>query len=481
MLTWGVTALTHDASISVIDGNEILFAAHAERYSRIKNDPHLNQQLVDEALSFGQPDEIAFFESRWLKKWRQLRHSQFRYLFDGSKFPRRYLRQFGINRPVHSVRHHLSHAAAGFLTSPFKQAAILVIDSLGESNTITIWKGTGSQIRLLYSIDYPSSLGLLYTAFTQRLGLKPNEDEYITMGMAAYGEPIYAERICEDFIDPRDFFRLKKNVIRGISNWMPDAEPVNIAASIQKVAEQKISLLGALAASLVRSPNLVFMGGVALNCVANNLLRQFFQQIWIMPNPGDAGSSLGCAAYLAGKRLTWRGPYLGTTIDHDYPVDDLLKELLAGHIVGVANGRAEFGPRALGNRSLLADPRPEDMKDRVNVIKQRQKFRPFAPAILEQHASEYFRMEDSSPYMQYTVQSLTDSCPAINHIDGTSRVQTVNEEQHAGFYELLRRWYERTGCPMLLNTSLNIKGMPMVNDRLDADDFERTYGVTVLS
>jgi carbamoyltransferase len=233
-----------------------------------------------------------------------------------------------------------------------------------------------------------------------------------------------------------------------------------------------------------KSRNLVYMGGVALNCKANDLLGPYFKDIWIMPNPGDCGSSLGAAALSYGRRLSWKNAYLGTDIPGAYPIKDLLSELLTNKIVGVANGRAEFGPRALGNRSLLADPRGTNIKDRVNEIKQRQQFRPFAPVILEELVDEYFDMPvgfKTSPYMQVVAYCRQPKkFPAIIHADRTSRVQTVGKDG-SGIRQLLEAWYEWTGCPMLLNTSLNIRGEPMVNDRRDADRFEKLYGVRVLS
>jgi carbamoyltransferase len=227
------------------------------------------------------------------------------------------------------------------------------------------------------------------------------------------------------------------------------------------------------------------MGGVALNCKANDLLGPYFQNIWIMPNPGDCGSSLGAAALTYGGKLNWRDPYLGTDIPGPYPVKELLDELITNKIVGVASGRAEFGPRALGNRSLLADPRGEDIKRKVNSIKQRQQFRPFAPVILQEYAKDYFDMPvgfSTSPYMQVVAYCREPKkYPAIIHADRTSRVQTVGKDCQSGIRQLLEAWHVWTGCPMLLNTSLNIRGEPMVNDRADADRFERLYGVRVLS
>lgn len=482
MITWGITALTHDASLSVIKDDEILFAAHAERYSKVKNDPNLNDQIIRAAREYGSPDLIVWFEDRWLKKWRQFKQFQWQHLFNLNRWPSRYLKQFGINQEIVSVKHHLSHAASGFYTSPFEEAAIVCIDSLGEENAITIWKGNDTSIDLVHEINYPTSLGLLYSAFTQRCDLKPNEEEYILMGMAAYGQPRYFGQIIKDFIDEKHLFKMKRNCIKGIGDYLPNASKVDLAASVQVVAENVICDILTHAQGLSR--NLVYMGGVALNCVANRHLHNYFDRVWIMPNPGDSGSSLGAAAYATKTRLKWKNSYLGTNISGAYPVDELLSELLKGNVVGVANGRAEFGPRALGNRSLFADPR-RDVRDGVNAIKQREKFRPFAPMILEEHVHNYFDLEElrlrSSPYMQYTVRCrYPKRFPAICHVDNSSRVQTVNREQHPGCHELLTRFYEKTGCPMLLNTSLNIKGMPIVNDREDATMFKEKYGVEVL-
>ena len=235
---------------------------------------------------------------------------------------------------------------------------------------------------------------------------------------------------------------------------------------------------------LGHSKNLVYGGGVALNCLANRLLGEYFQNIWIMPNPGDAGNSLGAACLGYGKKVKWTDAFLGYDIKGDYPVDNLIKELHTNKIVGVASGRAEFGPRALGNRSLLADPRGNEIKDKVNEIKRRQKFRPFAPVILEEHVDNYFDMPhgfSDSRYMQCIARCRHPQLfPAIVHADGTSRVQTVPKDG-SGIRQLLERWYDETGCPMLLNTSLNIRGEPMVNDRNDADRFEKLYNLNVCS
>ena len=221
------------------------------------------------------------------------------------------------------------------------------------------------------------------------------------------------------------------------------------------------------------------MGGCALNCKANTKAFAYYDNVWIMPNPSDAGSSVGAVLAKKKTKIDWKTPYLGYDIKGDYPVDNLFRELKDTGIVGVANGKAEFGPRALGNRSLLADPRGKDMKDKVNAIKKRQKYRPFAPVILAEHAETYFYGE-VGPYMQYTSKCRKPKeFPAIVHVDDTSRVQTVDKKDHPGLRDLLERWYAKTGCPMLLNTSLNIKGKPMVNDEKDAKKFAHKYGVSL--
>ena len=221
-----------------------------------------------------------------------------------------------------------------------------------------------------------------------------------------------------------------------------------------------------------------------MNCVANSIIaRDYYPSLWIIPNPGDAGSSLGCAAAKLGEHLNWNNTFLGYDIKGKYPRKKVLNELLEGNIVGVASGRAEFGPRALGNRSLLADPRGTDIKDKVNKIKKRQEFRPFAPSVLEEHAHEIFDMPvKKSQYMQFVADcKYPKKYPAICHVDGTSRVQTVCKDDNPNYYKLIKEFYKQTGCPMVLNTSLNIKGQPIVNTYLDGVAFSKKYGVKVFS
>jgi carbamoyltransferase len=478
----GINCMNHDAAMAVVDGTEIIWAAHSERYSKIKNDHYLNWDIVNEAMTYGPFNKVIYYEKPLLKKTRQFYARQYGTALSYTEMPQWHLDHFDIEIDEY-VKHHDSHAAAGYFTSPFKEAVILTVDAIGEWDTMSISVARGNEMFRKESIKYPHSLGILYSAFTQRCGLKPAEEEYILMGMAAYGKPIYKNDIYNDFIEQP--LTLKQNLHAGIGDWHPEADVMDIAASIQSVTEEVLAGLWQRA-SKYGSRNLVYAGGVALNCAANRTLANLglFDNIWIIPNPGDAGSSLGCIAASQKKHLNWQNPFLGHNIEGEYPVDKIIKELTENKMVGVANGKAEFGPRALGNRSLLADPRGEEIKDLVNSIKRRQKFRPFAPAILEEDVNDYFDLPTgvkNTPYMQYTAAyTHGKDCPAILHYDGTSRVQTVRKTDNPGFHALLTEWKKQTGCPILLNTSLNIKGMPMVNDTKDGKAFTNKYGVKVL-
>jgi carbamoyltransferase len=507
MIRWGITANSHDAAIAVFVDKEIKFAAHSERSSGVKNDKHLNQKLINQALEFGFPDTVHWYETQWLKRLRQLTSGQYKLALTKPS-PVTTMSEFGIDAcdsmllmddyrenqtMFHNHRHHASHAAAGFYTSPFRDAAILVIDSIGEFETLTIWHGKDKKMRKLFSQSYPHSVGLWYSAMTQRIGLKPNEEEYILMGWAAVGDPEkYKQKIFDDFFEPFDGtpnIRFKQNLHRGCLWWAPELNTIqdyaDIAASTQAVYEMVFDYLVMKTKEIVGDENIVIMGGCALNCVANGLAYKYFDNVWIMPNPGDAGSAVGCVLDWNREFVPFTTPYLGYEIKGSYPVNATLQELSTVGMVGVANGRAEYGPRALGNRSLLADPRGQEMKDLVNTVKRRQEFRPFAPVIMAEHVHDYFDMPagcNHSPYMQFIgTCKRPDLYPAITHLDGTSRVQTVTREQHPGLYELLERWYAQTGCPMLLNTSLNIKGEPMVDDEDDAERWTRKYNVKVLT
>ena len=485
MRVLGINCLNHDAAISVIEDGKILFAGHSERYSRKKNDMNLNNEIFEEAFSFGEPDRIAYYERPWIKKTRQLYAGQYSEVFNLDNIPSRYLKQWLHSRKIEYVDHHLSHAAAGYYTSPYEEAAILVIDGIGEWDVLTVWHGRGKNIKKIYSIKYPHSLGLFYSAATQAIDLKPCEEEYILMGMSGWGNDKHWKQMRQDLFNSKALLKLNYNLHKGLGNYGKQWKPFDVAASTQTLTETVLyDIVRKCKQLLPGIDNLVYMGGCALNCVANGkILPKFYKNTWIMPNPGDAGSSLGAAAAVYGQHVKWNGPFLGTNIKGKYPVKEALELLLKGEIIGIANGRAEFGPRALGNRSLLADPRGSKIKDKVNEIKKRQKFRAFAPAVMEEHADEIFHMPVKKvPYMQYTATcKYPDKYPAICHVDNTSRVQTVSKKDNPGFYALLESFYKKTGCPMLLNTSLNIKGQPIVNTKLHAQEFEKHYNIKVLS
>lgn len=480
----GINGQNHDASMALIDQTDILWAGHSERYSRIKNDKHLDIDMVKEMYEYGTPKLAVWFEKPLTKSLRRLYSGQRPWWSN----PKDELKRIGLGHlPIEYVGHHESHAAAGFYTSGYNNAAILVVDAVGEWDTVSIWKGTEYGLNRVWSKKYPNSIGLFYTAFTQYLGLKPNEEEYILMGMAALGKPVLVEKIKKDFFDKFNApdFKLKHNLHRGCKWWESPqgVSTFDIAASVQYIMEEYLLGTARWMKRHIDSDNFVFMGGCALNCVANNLIakKSGYTNMWVMPNPGDAGSAIGAVAALERRHLDWRHPYLGTNINRVLDIEGIVKELLAGNVVAVANGRAEFGPRALGNRSLLCDPRGPDAKARMNTLKKREAFRPFAPAVLAEHAHEYFDMVvHKTPYMQYVVECLyPDLFPGVCHVDNTSRVQTVSQNDNPNFRAILELWHDRTGCPMLINTSLNIKGEPLVNSLNDAKRWELRNNVRV--
>ena len=438
----GISEGYHDAGICILEGDRITYASHSERYSKSKGDKYLHHKQWNKV---SKKDTIAYYEKPFLKNLRRI--------YAGQKWQRTRVR-YDVN-----FSHHESHAAAGYYTSPFNECNILVIDAIGEWDTMSIWKCKNDRMKKVTSWKYPHSLGLLYSAITHRIGLKPNEEEYITMGMAAFGEPKH---------DLKN--QLWENNHRGIGNIYPKARSEDLAASIQSLYEREFLKL----VEMCPHENLVIMGGCALNCVANSKIKN--KNIWIMPSPGDAGSALGAAALVNKKKLKWVDPYLGHEILVGVNPKKVVTELLERKICGVAHGKAEFGPRALGNRSLLGDPR-YDIKDTVNIIKRRQKFRPFAPAILEEYKDKYFE-GPMNEYMQFVAKAKHDYS-SVTHVDGTARVQVVKKDCKSIIRPILEEWYERTSCPMLLNTSLNIKGKPIVNDWNDASEFEKKYKVAV--
>ena len=440
----GISEGFHDAALCLLQNGRILYASQSERYSKVKNDPWVHPDQWPKADRY-QPNIVAYYEKPFRKNLRRL------YAGQSWQKPR-------VNYD-YSFGHHQSHAAAGYYTSPFDECNILVIDAIGEWDTISVWKAKNNLMDKVYSRKYPYSLGLLYSAITQRIGLKPNEDEYITMGMSAFGNPKYDLE-----------YLLWENNHRGVGDIFPEASVEDLAASVQVLYERELLKL----IEMCPHENLVLMGGCALNCAANSKIKG--KNIWIMPAPGDAGSAIGAAALVLKKKIKWRSPYLGYPILQGVPVKSVVRELLDNKVCGIANGKAEFGPRALGNRSLLGDPR-FDIKDTVNQIKRRQLFRPFAPAILEEFKDEYFE-GPMNEYMQFVAKAKHDYS-SVTHVDGTARVQVVTKDCGSNLRFILEEFYEQTGCPMLLNTSLNIKGQPMVNTWEDAKEWSKKYNVAI--
>lgn len=490
----------HDASLAVIEDDVIVHASHAERYSRIKNDPLLHPEQIREALLYGIPEKIIYYENPWLKRKRQLISGEWSGIFQGShkrvkktlgEIDQGLLRAEWING-----HHHRSHAAAGFYTSDYEDALVITCDAIGEMETLTVFEARKGKLSNspLYHLEYPDSVGLFYSAITKAVGLKPNEEEFILMGMSAFGEPVYLPQI-DDWItiapapDGFPLWRSSKEFHFGIDlGDLSQEEKMNWAASAQaKIENYILSVFKYLQDHHPENKNWVFMGGVALNCVLNSRLAQALphgSSLHIFPSPGDSGSSLGAILGYTNEKVVFNSPYLGTELPvYDDP-EKVVELLLRDGIIGMVQSRAEFGPRALGNRSLLADPRTEAMKSKLNQFKKREEFRPFAPVIIKELAQDYFEFPGvvtESPYMQYVMNvKRPELMPAIVHVDGTARVQTLSKMTNPLLYRVLELWYQKTGCPVLINTSLNIKGEPLINTVSQAIKFEQQYGIKVL-
>ncbi len=418
------------------------------------------------------------------------------------------------------IEHHLSHAASTFLVSPFEEAAILTLDGVGEWTTAAYGIGRGNKIELLKEIRFPHSLGLLYNAFTYYLGFKVNNDEYKVMGLGPYGEPVYYDTIMKNLIDVKEDGSFAMNMkyfaydyglrmtngnfdrLFGAPRRKPESELTkmhkDLAASIQKVTEEIVLRMANHLYKETGMKNLCMAGGVALNCVANGrILRETpFQDIFIQPAAGDAGASIGVASYiyhslLENKRTDpLKAAYLGPAhsadelrdylVSNDIEFEELRREealkktarlLKEKKVIGWFHGKMEFGPRALGSRSILADPTNPDAKYVVNSkIKFREEFRPFAPTILADKVDEFFELDKPSPFMLLVAQVRKDKrfIPAVTHINGSARVQTIKREDHPAYYDLIDEFYKLSGCPLVLNTSFNLRGEPIVCTPHDA-------------
>lgn len=499
----GYSEFYHDAAIAKIDqdGN-VLFASQAERYSKKKNDSQIPDELWEAVVEDG--DHISFYEDIALKKETREGKEQSTSTDRGRTNSVTAQSEIPLAEAVACdvfYTHHLSHVATAFFTRPWDSVddtVMVSIDGVGELQTATIYN---SKFELVWDMHWPKSVGLPYTSVTKDLGLRPLEDEYVVMGLSSYGRDTHSSIFLDywNHTEDQDQFYLKGMPADDMNNiryqrWTKTRGAMkdlakhntkaisreNLAKSVQVFAEKAI--MDIMHEARKYGSKLVYSGGCAQNVVVNSYLTELFDDVHIAIAPTDAGSALGCAALswhkaTGGTKLNW-SPYCGHEIKGELDPVEVVDYLMEHKVCGIANGKAEFGPRALGNRSLIADVR-YDVKDTVNEIKRRQKYRPFAPAILEEHVEEYFD-GPTNEYMQFTSKALHDF-KSVTHVDGTARVQVLKKDCPSVFRKIVEEYYKRTGIPMLLNTSLNIRGRPMVNDEHDARLFETKYGVKVFT
>jgi carbamoyltransferase len=568
----GISGYYHDSAAALIHDGEIVAAAQEERFTRKKHDASFPKNSIIYALkeakiSFGELDYIVFYEKPLLT-FDRLLETYLAYAPQGLQsfisamsvwlqeklylktVIKKALAELGNCKPKELPpllfgEHHQSHAASAFFPSPFEKAAVLCMDGVGEWATTSLWLGEGNQLTPLWEIDFPHSLGLLYSAFTYYTGFKVNSGEYKLMGLAPYGQPKYVDMILDHLLDLKDdgTFRLNMKYFNyttgltmtnklfdrlfGAPRRQPEAEltqrEMDIAASIQQVTEEIVLRLANTAQKELGVDYLCLAGGVALNCVSNGrLLREGkFKDIWIQPAAGDAGGAIGAASsvwhqYLEKPRQvkgsdSMKGSYLGPRFSSDeiqQYLDDVraiytyfneaelcktVANILAkGNVVGWFQGRMEFGPRALGDRSIIGDPRNEKMQSVMNLkIKYRESFRPFAPSVLADKVSDYFELDHNSPYMLLVANIKEDlkiamteeqkqlfgieklniprsQLPAITHVDYSARVQTVHPETNPRYHQLISEFEALTGCGVLVNTSFNVRGEPIVCTPEDA-------------
>ena len=567
----GLSCGYHDSAAVLLRDGDIVAAAQEERFSRVKQDARFPEHALAWCLRKGgialqQADAVFYYENP-LRKLHRIATTSVGFGRRGyecfiSDLPawlghkahvKRSLRhelrsRFGVHRDLPSIGyidHHRSHAASAFYPSPFEEAAVLCVDGVGEWATTSAWLGCGRELKPLWDIRFPHSLGLLYSAVTYFCGFKVDSGEYKLMGLAPYGKPVYYRHIVDKLIDiahDGSFWLDMSYFDYAVGNCMvskkfaelfggPRREPegritqreFDLAASIQVVLEEVMLRLARTLRRETGQRRLCMAGGVALNCVANGKLlgAGIFDEIWVQPASGDSGGALGAA--LAGlhglhgaprtvqRQDSMKGTLLGSSYDdaqieaalcaqsavytrlgEDELCPSVAERLVEGHVVGWFQGRMEFGPRALVNRSILGDPRSPAMQSVMNLkIKNRESFRPFAPAVLEEHALDWFRLDRPSPYMLFVVDlqearrkplSATDAersgiellqcdrstVPAVTHVDYTARVQTVGRQANPRFRELLERFHARCGCPVLVNTSFNVRGEPIVESPADA-------------
>jgi carbamoyltransferase len=524
----GISAYYHDSAAALLRDGQIVAAAQEERFSRRKNDERFPKNAVAFCLARGgiseaEVDATVFYDKP-ITKFTRLLESYLAVAPHGiTTFPRvlpSWLSEkLNLRKTIRDelpglrtdckilfTEHHQSHAASAFYPSPFKEAAILTVDGVGEWATTTIGRGSGDEIEILKELRFPHSLGLLYSAFTAYCGFRINSGEYKLMGLAPYGQPKYASAIQEHLIDLKadgsfwlnmDYFAFLRSLMmtnekfHALLGGPPrrpesplDARHKDVAASIQAVTNEIMLRLARHAREITGLKYLCMAGGVALNCVANGLILRegIFDDLWIQPAAGDAGGALGAALAVTKTRCVMQGALLGPEFSES-EIESALRshsgvyerlddkelfrrtaELIAAEkVVGWVQGRMEFGPRALGNRSILGDPRSPKMQSQMNLkIKFRESFRPFAPVVRLESTSNFFELDGESPYMLLVAPVRRQDLPAVTHVDNSARIQTLKREDNPRFYELLEAFEQLTGCPVLINTSFNVRGEPIV-------------------
>lgn len=529
----GISAYFHDAACCLLQDGVLVAAAQEERFSRRKHDPSLPRTafrycLERAGLTIADVDCLGYYEDPQRKLERQIWQSLPNLTSTLAARIAQKARQplqdiadlLGYDGRVEVVDHHAAHAASCFFFSGFRRAAVMTVDGVGEWATTTYGVGCGTELDVIEEVRFPDSLGLLYSAITSYLGFAVNDGEYKVMGLAPYGAPRFLDQVRQllrideggqyrlnlEFFDFNRTDQMYADVLPALFGQPPrlaDAEihqaHRDIARSVQTVLEEVLLAKARWLHERTGEQDLCMAGGVALNCVANSrILREGpFRRLFVQPAAGDAGGSLGAAA-LAHIRLTGERPAqpmrhaalgpafapeaIGALLasaaipatDYRGREDDLLDatvdRLIRGEVVGWFHGRMEFGPRALGHRSILGDPRDPTMRDRINaLVKMRESFRPFAPAVLESSAGAHFELDHPSPFMLETAQVRSPMpLPAVTHVDNSARVQTVSPETNRRFARLLERFGRATGCPMLLNTSFNMRDEPIVCSPVDA-------------
>lgn len=529
----GLSAFYHDSSCCLLRDGKLIAAAAEERFSRLKHDARLPVQAFRYCLQAGgldimDIDCIAYYENPDQKRSRQLWQAEQQgnpntaYLFETFPVEQSIRECLGYEGPILFFDHHLSHAASSFYYSGFEQAALLTVDGVGEWVTTSYGLGTGNKIELFEKVHFPHSLGLLYATITAYLGFRVNDGEYKVMGLAPYGQPRFVEQIRSllelgeggsfklqlpffDFISGQRMYTPLLQDLLGEAPHQAGAPlrpfHLDLARSIQLILEEVLLEKNHWLAQQTGASDLCMAGGVALNCVANGrILREGpFKRLFVQPASGDDGACLGAAA-LAWMELSntqsgsveplqhvYLGPaytqdeikqllqatglhFLDFSRDEKALLEAVSDRLVQHKVIGWFQGAMEFGPRALGARSILANPIDAGIRDRVNLmVKKRESFRPFAPSVLEHHAIDFFDLEQPSPYMLLTCQVKPSlNLPGITHVDGSARPQTVNAQQNPRYAALLESFYARTGCPVLLNTSFNIKDEPIVCSPIDA-------------